>query len=143
MKHAVIDASVAIKWFIPEADSPTADALLAQGFAFHAPDFLKLELGNAFWKNVLRGHIPADAFHVVLPELELSINHWHPTTALLPEAFELACELQHPIYDCIYLALAKRHALPLVTADRKLATKLKETAHGDRLVGLSQWQTAL
>jgi predicted nucleic acid-binding protein len=39
---------------------------------------------------------------------------------LLPAAARLAVELGHPVYDCVYLALAALHAVPLATADKRL-----------------------
>jgi predicted nucleic acid-binding protein len=41
----------------------------------------------------------------------------------LPAALKLALELNHPLQDCIYLALAERFDAPLVTADEKFAAK--------------------
>lgn len=34
-------------------------------------------------------------------------------------ALALAQELDHPVYDCLYLALVEREKRPLVTADRR------------------------
>jgi predicted nucleic acid-binding protein len=36
------------------------------------------------------------------------------------EALALACHLDHPVYDCLYLALARREAAQLLTADQRL-----------------------
>jgi predicted nucleic acid-binding protein len=41
-------------------------------------------------------------------------------------ALELALELNHPIYDCFYLALAERERCPLVSADKKLLGAAKK-----------------
>jgi predicted nucleic acid-binding protein len=32
----------------------------------------------------------------------------------------LACHLDHPVYDCLYLALARREAAILLTDDQRL-----------------------
>jgi predicted nucleic acid-binding protein len=39
---------------------------------------------------------------------------------LAARALELAVDLRHPIYDCLYLALAERERAPIVSADAKL-----------------------
>jgi predicted nucleic acid-binding protein len=39
-------------------------------------------------------------------------------------ALQMAAELQHPVYDTTYLALARALDMPMVTADRRLANKL-------------------
>jgi predicted nucleic acid-binding protein len=44
---------------------------------------------------------------------------------LLKPALELSLELRHPIYDCLYLALAQRRGLPLVTADERLVSAVR------------------
>ena len=36
------------------------------------------------------------------------------------EALALACHLNHPVYDCLYLALARREAAAVLTADKRL-----------------------
>ena len=43
-----------------------------------------------------------------------------PDRQLQAEALALACHLDHPVYDCLYLALARREAAVLVTADQRL-----------------------
>ena len=43
-----------------------------------------------------------------------------PDRQLQAEALALACHLDHPVYDCLYLALARREAATLVSADRRL-----------------------
>ena len=42
-------------------------------------------------------------------------------TTLADEALRIAVAINHPAYDCFYLALARREAAPLVTADKRLA----------------------
>ncbi len=59
----VIDASVAVKWFIPEPHSDRADGLLKdflrQSIVLTAPDVLVAEVGNTLWKRSAgRGEIP-------------------------------------------------------------------------------------
>lgn len=51
--------------------------------------------------------------------------------SILEEALRLACARNHSVHDCLYIALALRRDLPLVTADGKLARKFED------LVGLN------
>jgi predicted nucleic acid-binding protein len=39
---------------------------------------------------------------------------------LLARAMEVARLLKHPVYDCVYLALAERERATVVTADARL-----------------------
>jgi predicted nucleic acid-binding protein len=55
--NVVIDASVAIKWFVPEPLSDQAERLLDGGDSLFAPDFLLIEFGNIIWKKVRLGEL--------------------------------------------------------------------------------------
>jgi predicted nucleic acid-binding protein len=44
--------------------------------------------------------------------------------SLAQQALELARTLDHPTYDCLYVALALREEATLVTADRRLLRTL-------------------
>ena len=114
----VIDASVAAKWLAPEPDSPLAEALLDDELA--VPDLLFAEVGNILWKKQLRGEMDAAATQLGARWLLQVSLQVHDSASLLADALALAVQLQHPAYDCFYLALARRADVPLVTADRRL-----------------------
>jgi len=50
---------------------------------------------------------------------------WVPLETLIEEAVGLALRLSHPVYDCLYLALAARRGWQLVTADRRFADAVR------------------
>jgi len=57
---------------------------------------------------------------------------------LAPEAFRLARLLDHPVYDCLYLALAMESGAPVVTADRRFAAAAaRDAASAPLVVALS------
>jgi predicted nucleic acid-binding protein len=120
----LVDASVALKWVFPEDDSAAA-LQLAQS-DLHAPDLLAVELANALWKKVQRGQIDrlnaAAAFVEAMELVDLK-----PTAALHERALAIALELDHPVYDCVYLALAESEQTRLVTADVRLIRKCEGT----------------
>jgi predicted nucleic acid-binding protein len=58
-----------------------------------------------------------DRFHWSKQSVWLSRR---PDRHLQVEAPALACHLDHPVCDCIYLALARLEAAVLLTADQKL-----------------------
>lgn len=117
----IVDASVAFKWFVPETDSDRALALFDTTEALYAPDLVLTEVSNAMWarfRKVEGDHGPAvKAAAGALPRM---LTLLVPVAELLPRAIDLAFDLQHPIYDCIYLALAEREKAALITADRRL-----------------------
>jgi len=55
----VVDASVAVKWFLPEPDAEPAVALLRAGHRLIAPDLLWIEVASVLWKVVRRGSLTA------------------------------------------------------------------------------------
>jgi predicted nucleic acid-binding protein len=114
----VIDASVMVKWFIDEPGADRAAALRRDDSI--APDLVLAEVGNALWKHRRRG-VLADADYVDAVEaLQAAPIALTPVADLLTSAARLAAELDHPLYDCFYLALSMREGAPLVTDDQRL-----------------------
>jgi len=117
----VVDASVAVKWVLPESDSERAAALRENEPDLIAPVLLVAEVGNAVWKRARLGELTAqDAIDAVATAIGI-IGALHPLEGLAGRAMEIATMLDHPIYDCFYLALAERENIPLMTADRRLS----------------------
>jgi predicted nucleic acid-binding protein len=116
----VVDASIAYLWFANEPDRSGADALLETDSPLLAPDLMAVEATNAWWKKLRRHEMEqTDVEQAVTNLLALGIG-WTPSATLLPSAARLAAELGHPIYDCLYLALAVSFSAPLATADKRL-----------------------
>lgn len=118
----VVDASVAIKCLLPEDGSEEAEALLG-GEVCIAPDLIVSECLNALWKNARRGFIGADDAReaaLLLPRLGIRLS---PCPPLASRALDLAIRLDHPVYDCFYLALAEAHDVAMITMDRALVRK--------------------
>jgi predicted nucleic acid-binding protein len=116
----IVDASVAVKWFTDEVGSAAARALGNSGDALIAPSLVIAELGNALWKKCRLG---ATARTQAIRAIEQAPEHFEALfeqAELRARALELALDLNHPIYDCFYLALALRENAPLVTADARL-----------------------
>jgi predicted nucleic acid-binding protein len=129
MSVFVVDASVAMKWFVPEVHTADALRLRDPAYTLHAPGLFDAEMSNIAWKKVQRAELaPADAADLVaeLPNLPLSR---HPILPLLASAFDLACQTRRTVYDCLYLALALQLGQPMVTADQRLVNALASTPH--------------
>ena len=120
----VLDASVAVKWFVEEPGTAAAMALFAEDDSLIAPDLVIAEVANVAWKHLIRGDLQyAQLVHVPTAVPRMFAELW-PTVWLAGRAFEIASELRHPVYDCFYLALAERTGAVLVTADRRLIGRL-------------------
>lgn len=120
MTDLVVDASIAIKWYVREADSETAHRILLAPVTLHAPALLRLELANGLWKNWRKKLVSAEQIGEAMASLDRTIGHWREPEALIEAALKLCFALDHPVYDCLYLALALELGAPLVTADRRL-----------------------
>jgi predicted nucleic acid-binding protein len=64
-----------------------------------------------------------------LANLEQRMEQLHPIAPLAGRAAEIACTLEHPVYDCLYLACAEREGQVLITADLRFL----------RVVADSEW----
>jgi predicted nucleic acid-binding protein len=124
----IVDASVAIKWFIDEVDSDIARRLWRDEPDLLAPDLIVPQVCNAAWRKVKLGQSdPAQAVQIAA-RLRQGVLEFRSTSPLAPRAVELALELDHPVYDCFYLALADAEKAELVTADRRLQSRVRDTS---------------
>jgi predicted nucleic acid-binding protein len=128
----IIDASVAFKWVVEEEGSEAAIALIGSGDLI-GPTLIHAEVGNALWKAVRRGELAGDG---EISEQLADLARYLRTvdeTPLLGRALALGIELGHPVYDCVYLALAEDLDDMLVTADRRFVCAVAGTSHERRV----------
>jgi predicted nucleic acid-binding protein len=121
MTDLVIDTSVAIKWVVEEPETPQALAL--RRHRLFAPDLLVAECANVLWKKVRRNELTANEAQLAARLLERADVELAPMRHLLEPATALAVALDHPAYDCVYLALAESLSCYFVTADKRLQAK--------------------
>jgi predicted nucleic acid-binding protein len=139
MTGFVVDASIAVKWFIAEAYSDEAARLLEGERTLLAPELLYAEAANALWAVARRGDIGEtdvrDAL-AVLADAPLGVPA--SMRRLMPAAARLAHDLDHPVYDCFYLALAVQEQYPVVTADRRFHDKVRSHPYlADRILHIA------
>lgn len=90
-----------------------------------APDLITAELLNARWK-VARSHEAVPAIDTILEFLDrLRIVK---SLRYAEEAALLADRLGHPVYDCVYVAVAQQERAKLLTLDKRLSRKLRSAA---------------
>ncbi|MDP3403225.1 MAG: type II toxin-antitoxin system VapC family toxin [Brevundimonas sp.] len=122
MTLAVLDASVVVRWYVVD-DPFHAEALKVRHlYEAIAPALLQAEVANAMWKYVRIGRMQiedaCEGVAVLSDLLTLTDDR-----LLIGAAQRLSAELNHPVHDCLYLALARRDAAVLITADRRLADR--------------------
>jgi predicted nucleic acid-binding protein len=132
----VVDASVVIKWHVPENHSEAAQRLLTRDWiTLHVPDLSSPELGNILWKKVRRGELSEDQAREIARLLAVAPLVVHRSVDLLEAALEIALGTGRTVYDSMYIALAVHLDCPLVTADEKLVNAL----HGSFLQTHIAW----
>ena len=125
MKTLVIDASIAVKWVVEEEGSEEALRLLGRSRLI-APELLVAECANILWKKVRRDELSSEEALLAARLLQSADLELTSTRSLMERATQIAIELDHPAYDCIYLALAAERDCPFVTADERLLHKLSD-----------------
>jgi len=85
-----------------------------------APELMLTEVANTLWKLSRIGSLVAVDPQVLLAGARDLVDQFEPDRELQVEALALACHLDHPVYDCLYLALARREAAQILTADQRL-----------------------
>lgn len=124
MSVLVIDASVVIKWFIPEIHSDAARRLLEHDYQYFAPDLLFAETTNTIWKKVRGRELSSGQGRRLVADLETVAVETVPCRALANDAYLLASTTGRSVYDALYLALAVRLDTRMITADERLASTL-------------------
>ena len=134
MRRFVLDASVALAWFLDRPTAPYADhvrQLLLRGDRAVVPALWQLEIANGFVVAERRGLLAATDTNKALQNLDAVIAQAIETSrdpVSMRGALHSAREFRLTAYDAVYLETALREELPLATLDRQLlaaATKAK------------------
>lgn len=121
----VVDASVAVKWYLPEEGSDEArrirDDSEKAGARLLFPDLLHIEFANAIWAQ--KNLSPQEKKRIVGHFIRVPFEMVRPDAELVNDAMDLALELRATVYDSLYLALALRVKGTCITADSDFARK--------------------
>ena len=127
----VLDASVAVKWVILEADSAKARAL-RDDFRravreLIAPDILPGEVAHVLTKLERMGTIGVGQSKPLMASVLTDCPHLDPYGLLMNRAIDISSRTRSGFFDCLYVALAERESCELVTADDRLVKNLQGT----------------
>ena len=125
MSVLVIDASIAVKWVVEEDGTPEALAI-RQKARLIAPDLLIAESANILWKKVQRRELVKQEALIAARLLQGADIELLPMRSLCETATRISIEVNHPAYDCLYLALAVEKQCRFVTADDRFVKKLTQ-----------------
>ncbi len=119
----VVDASVAVKWFVEEDGRDFAMAIVRSGEPLVAPDIVVLEVLNVLRRKQRQGSVDVRQVIGAMETMTLCFDRFVPSIELAREALSLSMALDHSVYDCAYLACATSIGASLVTADKVFASK--------------------
>ncbi len=127
----VLDSCVALKWVLPESDTPKAVRIrteFIQGtHELIAPDVFPAEVAHALARAERKGILRPPAGARRLQNILTCSPVLHPYLPLLPRAFALASHVRIGVYDCLYVALAEREKCRFLTADARLVRVLEQS----------------
>jgi predicted nucleic acid-binding protein len=122
----VLDCSVAVRWFVPQIHAEHAlrflETLHARENVALAPDIIVSELGHVLRKLAVGKRLSRQRAELSLERfLALGLD-LVPSVPLAPTALSLALRHSGTFYDALYLALAEREAIPVLTADERMVS---------------------
>jgi predicted nucleic acid-binding protein len=125
----VLDASVALSWFVDDPVPPYAVQirdLMAGGNKALVPGLWVLEMANGLLMAERRGKLSAAEVNQGLKHLETVVAAGIEVDPLaapaIRDVFVPAQAHDLTVYDAVYLELAQREGLPLATLDKRLRT---------------------
>lgn len=124
MKTYILDASVAVKWFLEEEDQDDAVRLADQfegnKIKLVVPDFFFVEMANVFWSKIASNLLRVSEGVAMMDKLMRLGLKRYSDHELSDVALENALHFGISAYDATYVSLAEIYAAPLVTADLDL-----------------------
>ena len=133
----VVDASVALKWFVDEDRTPAAVALLAGSHDLIAPELIIGEMCNTAWRMWRIGRMTKEQVAIVAAQAGHALRELVSLDILSVRASRIAMELDHPAYDCFYLALAEQRETRVVTANSRFIAKTRGSPWAEHVVALA------
>jgi predicted nucleic acid-binding protein len=136
VQRYILDCSVAVKWFVPEELSDVALGLLEQfqatSVALVVPDSFVAEIGHSLRSHVRGRKLTEQAAHDAIADVVALPLEVAETRSLAAPAMQLALAHMSTFYDALYIALAEREDVKVLTADGGMVNafaKLNRTLH--------------
>ena len=99
---------------------------LKQSSLVIAPTLFHSEIANTFWKYVRFGDLDKQTALQRYSEAIGLVDVFEADEHLAAEALTTAIRYTHPVYDMLYLVLARRHGCTVLTADKKLMAMIRQ-----------------
>jgi predicted nucleic acid-binding protein len=122
----VLDTSAAIEVVLQRKDADPIGEKITEAEWVIAPDIYVTEITNVFWKYHQFSDLSMETCESGIVDALGIVDDIIGSADLYKEAFALACMTGHPVYDAMFLVLARRHNAILLTRDKKLAKLAKK-----------------
>ena len=131
MRRMVVDASVVLRWYLPDEDQGQAaldllNLYLSDDLEIVVPSLLEYEIINGLVVAQKRGRIKEA---VIISAIEGFLNLGIKTVrlaGLYPRILHFCRVYSRSAYDSSYLALAEAEQIDLITADEALYNALRK-----------------
>jgi len=127
MSIPVVDACVAIKWFLPEKNYQKAGEILSNHNNLFAPDLFLIEMDSIITKKVRQRLVETDDAYRIYDELRNVPIQIIPYSLIGKLAFDLSVALPITQYDACYLAVAIEYGEKVISADMRFVNGMKGT----------------
>ncbi len=138
MNKPVIDACVAIKWFLPEKDHESASKVLNQFPEFLAPGLFLIEIDAILTKKIRKIELEIDEAEILYHEIRKLPFKYIEYTRISKLSFDLSATLPITLYDATYLSVAMLFDEEVITADERFYRGMKGTPFKERVRALKQ-----
>lgn len=127
MTSYVLDASVAVKWFLGEPDETLREPALAVLESYRAgevellvPELFCTEFTNVMRKAERLGRSDIKSSDLAIAEILRRDLRTYPTVTRIARALAISRTHGCSVYDAVYLVVAEETQAPLLTADQRL-----------------------
>ena len=122
----VLDASAAMSIVLGKEEGLALQPFVLEDEEIYAPDLFQVEVANGFWKYVHAGKMDRSTARSYYKAAQSLVNRYVRLDTLVTEALNEAIRLDHPMYDMLYLVLARRLGATLASLDQRLLDLCKE-----------------
>ncbi len=131
---AVLDTTVAVEIVLQRDSAAQFGEIVKKADWVIAPTLFISEVTNVFWKYQKLVDYPYAACEKNIEQAIALPDDYLTEVDLYREAFNSGCKLDHPVYDMMYLVLARRNSAVLLTMDKKLKSAAEKA--GVRVEGV-------
>lgn len=136
----VVDASAAIRWFMPADPGGEVYGLPRTAAALVAPDLFIAEIRSAALRYVRKKELTRDAAMAMVETIDRLMAGYVPLQELREGAWAMALTYDHSPYGCFYIELARSMGSCLITTDGDLIRKFAGSPLAGHIVDLADWR---